>query len=168
MINISKFVNIFWVSIFSIIVLGCSQSLESEVKETPISHFIRVNDDISLEDALNRYKYKSDVKFKYQDAEMSEYVFILLDLDLKNKEYREIIKTDPEKVKSGVILKIAKTKTRSPRVITLFPSGSMAFYAEVGEYPVEINLDDKGSAIVLKQIYDNVPIDIRNLPRIHY
>ena len=154
--NISKFVNIFLVSIFSIIVLGCSQSLESEVKETPISHFIRVNDDISLEDVLNRYKYKSDVKFK------------LLDLDLKNKEYREIIKTDPEKVKSGVILKIAKTKTRSPRVITLFPSGSMAFYAEVGEYPVEINLDDKGSAIVLKQIYDNVPIDIRNLPRIHY
>ena len=86
--NISKFVNIFLVSIFSIIVLGCSQSLESEVKETPISHFIRVNDDISLEDVLNRYKYKSDVKFKYQDAEMSEYVFILLDLDLKNKEYK--------------------------------------------------------------------------------
>ena len=44
----------------------------------------------------------------------------------------------------------------------------MAFYAEVGEYPVEINLDDKGAAIVLKQIYDNVPIDIRNLPRVHY
>ena len=63
--NISKFVNIFLVSIFSIIVLGCSQSLESEVKETPISHFIRVNDDISLEDVLNRYKYKSDVKLGF-------------------------------------------------------------------------------------------------------
>ena len=73
-----------------------------------------------------------------------------------------------EKVKSGVILKVAKTKTRNPRIVTLFPSGSMAFYAEVGEYPVEINLDDKGAAIVLKQIYDNVPIDIRNLPRVHY
>lgn len=95
-------------------------------------------------------------------------MFILLDLDLKNKDYREIIKTDTEKVKSGVILKVAKTKTRNPRIVTLFPSGSMAFYAEVGEYPVEINLDDKGAAIVLKQIYDNLPIDIKNLPRVHY
>ena len=62
---------------------------------------------------------------------MSEYVFILLDLDLKNKEYREIIKTDPEKVKSGVILKIAKQKPEAH-------GSSLYFLPEVWHFTLKL------------------------------
>ncbi|SHN72609.1 hypothetical protein [Desulfovibrio litoralis] len=135
---------------------GCSQSLEEELQDINISNLIKVDSYETFGKVLSRYNYAKNISFRYENTDMSEYLYVTIVLDLEKKEYAPIIKTSPSNVKAGVILKFAKTRTTQVRYITPFPGSQILLILKGKEFTN--NMDDYLFQKTLQQLYNNEPI----------
>jgi len=135
---------------------GCSSSLEGEVKDLKMAGLIQTDSGDTLGQVLSRYSYAKKVSFEYENTDMAEYQYVLIELNLEKKEYLPIIKTSPSNVEAGVILKFAKTKTTSQRRLVPFPGSQVVLIVKGKDF--SNNMNEVQQRQTFQQLMNNEPI----------
>lgn len=136
--------------------LGCSSSLEGEVKDLKMASLIKTDSVDTLGKILSRYSYAKKISFEYENTDMAEYQYVLIELNLEKKEYLPIIKTSPSNVEAGVILKFGKTRTTSTRRLAPFPGSQIVLVVKGKDFSNNIN--EVQERQVFQQLMNNEPI----------